>query len=301
MNDKTHCKDDERLGTLLGLAATKTEPMDECPPPELLNAFINESLPKTRRQRFLSHLNQCDSCYQEWLTLSLALEEARPEDSSVRERAPSWWQRVREFFRFRSWLPPLTTAVALSLIVMAVIVYMPSEQPLPASELVALVKGRPGIERALEQLPRSSSAPFAFSDTRRDPSKQAFTMGFNEVLAHFDQSSMAVYREQTQETSDSWQDNLLRDYYQLGQWMLLTLLLAQSDEIDTETWQTFDRYCISFIDRFEKSSRDPAAERTLTSLREIHNLLHRLSQRPDPIQQARLARKLKLTIQQWLV
>ncbi len=301
MIDKTRCKDDERLGTLLGLAATKTEPVDDCPPPEVLEAFVNEGLPESRRRRFLSHLNQCEPCYREWLTLSLALEEAGPEEAKRLRPAPSWWRRVRDFCRFRPWLPPLTTAVALSLVVMAVVIYRPSGPSLPAAELVALVKGQPGIERALDRLPHPSAAPFAFGDTPPDPGRQAFTMGFEEALAHFDQSFLTLNQNRLGKASDSWQGDLLRDYYHLGQWMLLTLLLAQSDAVATDTWRTFDRYCTAFIERFGKAAHDSGAARLVSSLEEIHGLLQDLARRPDPARQARLVRKLKLTIEQWLV
>ncbi len=299
MMDKATCKDSESLRTLLGLAATKEKPVDECPPPEVFMAFIDERLPKAQHQRFLSHLNQCEHCYQEWLDVSLALEESQTADISVPAGKKSWWSRVREFCRFRPWLPPLTTAVALTFAVMAVILYRPVDNR-PTSELVALVMEQPGIESALKRLPLSSHAPFAFSDTGQDLAKQAFSAGFREALQYFDKASVVQYGDQGQGKQQSWQHQPWRDYYQLGQWALLTWLLTQSEGVTAEKWREFDRYCIDFIERFEKMPEDPAAKRALGSLREMHGFMQVLSQHPDSAQQSRLARKLKLTIQQWL-
>jgi hypothetical protein len=78
MNNVIQMTDDERLVALFGLAASKRQQSQllPCPSDEQLAELIDDSLNHKQRTTMLSHLNQCNECYQLWLeTSSLLLEE----------------------------------------------------------------------------------------------------------------------------------------------------------------------------------------------------------------------------------
>ncbi len=287
------CKEDERFAALLGLAATKPEPDDACPEPEMLAAFIENRLPKSRRQQVLSHLDRCEHCYQEWLEVSLSLEEARPAEQPVRK--PAWWQRLRESLRPRPWLVPLTAAVAMTLAVLAVVIQKPAAPVWQPQQLAELVRQHTGIEQTLARLPQANTA-FAFSDTNEDPARRAFIAGLRDAQRWLGTGEPLVSVD-----DGDWRQSAWRDYYHLGQWMLLAWTLANSDPVSAEEWRVFDRHCLALIDRFQRRPEGPARDRLLTSLQEVHGLMSSLADRPDPVAQARLARKLQQIIRQWLV
>ena len=77
MNNAVNITDNEQLVALVGLAATKQrrQPIS-CPSDEELAELIDNQLDHKQRTIMLSHLNQCNDCYQLWLeTTSLLLEE----------------------------------------------------------------------------------------------------------------------------------------------------------------------------------------------------------------------------------
>lgn len=77
MNNTVNITENEQLVALVGLAATKQprQPIS-CPSDEELAELIDNQLDHKQRTIMLSHLNQCNDCYQLWLeTTSLLLEE----------------------------------------------------------------------------------------------------------------------------------------------------------------------------------------------------------------------------------
>jgi hypothetical protein len=77
MNNAVNITDNEQLVALVGLAATKQQRQPiSCPSDEELAELIDNQLDHKQRTIMLSHLNQCNDCYQLWLeTTSLLLEE----------------------------------------------------------------------------------------------------------------------------------------------------------------------------------------------------------------------------------
>ncbi len=77
MNNTVNITENAQLVALVGLAATKQhrQPIS-CPSDEELAELIDNQLDHKQRTIMLSHLNQCNDCYQLWLeTTSLLLEE----------------------------------------------------------------------------------------------------------------------------------------------------------------------------------------------------------------------------------
>jgi len=61
---------EHRLALLaLGLYEPAT-PAGDCPDSELLAGFVDGNLDQQRRQAVLSHISQCERCYEEWLLLA---------------------------------------------------------------------------------------------------------------------------------------------------------------------------------------------------------------------------------------
>jgi hypothetical protein len=297
-NEKTARIENERLVALLGLAAGKPQPEDQCPPAERFSAFIDGRLSSSERKRIIAHLNACEQCYQEWLETALVLSDPPPKVASSQPR--SWWQPLQALWRTRPWMIPLTAALAMSLAVIAVVIQKPSQETWQISQLAAMVRNHPGLDQALAALPQDlGTLSFAFSDTPQNPAKQAFTAGFRQAWSWFDGTDSSSRR--ALESSKPWlQRSSWQDYYDLGQWAFLTWLLAQTEGVSAEEWRVFERHCQNLITRFEQQPEEPTTERVLASLREIHPMLGALARQPDPTQQVRLGRRLRLIIQQFL-
>ncbi|MFN3919736.1 MAG: zf-HC2 domain-containing protein [Methylohalobius sp.] len=289
-NEKTAWIEDERLVVLLGLAAGKPQPEDQCPPAEQFSAFIDGRLSSPERKRIIAHLNSCEQCYQAWLEAALVLSEMQPKSQKQ-----SWWHKLQALWRTRPWMIPLTAALAMSLAVLAIVIQKPSQETWQISQLAAMVRNHPGLDQALAALPQDlGNLNFAFSDTPQNLAKQAFTAGFRQAWSWFDGAD-------SPESSKAWpQRSPWRDYYDLGQWAFLTWLLAQTEGVSAEEWQVFERHCQNLIARFEQQPEGPTTDQVLASLREIHPMLGTLARQPDFAQQVRLGRRLRLTIQQFL-
>lgn len=296
MTEKTACKEEERLAVLLGLAAGKPKPADRCPSPEQLSAFIDGRLSAPKRKAIIAHLNGCERCYQEWLEVALAITEMQPVAAPSRKR--SWWQLLREAWHDRPWMIPLTAALAMSLVVMAIVIQTPSQEAWQMPQLAALVRNHPGLDQALAALPQDlGDSTFAFSDTPQNLAKQAFSEGFQQARSWFDGAGGSSVLE----PPESWQRSPWADYYDLGQWAFLTWVLAQVNGVSAQEWQVFNRHCQNLIMRFKQKPEEPITGQVLASLLEIHALLGELARQSDPAQQIRLARRLQLTIQQFLI
>lgn len=291
VTEETKSIQEEQTLVLLGLAATKPEPAEACLSAEQLAAFIDGQLSLPRRKAIMAHLNSCETCYREWLEVAHAIAELQPQAVPSRKRA--WWQRLREAWPVQPRMIPLAAALAMSLVVMALVIQKPQETwQIP--QLAATVQNHPGLDQALAALPRElADVSFGFSDRPQDPAKQAFSEGFKQARRWLEGNSAV---EDAVGQHSPW-----RDYYDLGQWTLLTWMLAQAEGVSPKEWQGFIRHCQSLITRFEQRAGEEAAKQALTSLREIHALLNNLARRPDPAQKTLLTRKLQLTIQQFLI
>jgi hypothetical protein len=283
---------DEQLIALLGLAARKPQPQGLCPTEEQLSAFIDGRLSLPQRKAILAHLNACEQCYREWLEAALILSElpqATPKQS--------WWHKLSQAWRGRPWIMPLAAALACLAVVVIVTPLKPAQETWQISQLAAMVSHHPGLDQALAALPRElESTNLAFSDTPQNPAKQAFAAGFQQARHWFD----GTYTAEAAKPAEAWQGSPWQDYYDLGQWAFLTWVLAQTEGVNAEEWRLFERYCQTLIARFAQKSQDPMVAQVLAALREIHAVLGTLAQQPDPAQQVRLVRKLRLTVQQFL-
>ena len=66
----------DRRTALLGLAAGRdAERQGDCLTSQEMSELLEDKCPTGQRQRFLSHLASCDSCYREWLELQQLLQE----------------------------------------------------------------------------------------------------------------------------------------------------------------------------------------------------------------------------------
>ncbi len=286
----TQIQQHEQLIALLGLAAGKAQPQDPCPTAEQLSAFIEGQLSSPQRKAILAHLNACEQCYREWLDAALALSEL--PQATPRQ---SWWHKLSQAWRRRPWMMPLTAALAMSLVIMAIVIPKPAQETWQISQLAAMVSHHPGLDQALAALPQElEGANLAFSDTPQNPAKQAFAAGFQQARRWFDTTP------ETARPAESWQGSPWQDYYDLGQWAFLTWVLAQTEGVNAEEWRVFERHCQTLIARFAQKPEKPMVAQVLAALREIHPILGTLAKQPDPAQQIRLVRRLRLTVQQFL-
>ncbi len=285
-------KEDERFAALLGLAASRPEPVEKCPEPELLSAFIENRLSESQHREILDHLDRCECCYREWLAVSLSLEEIQPAGETGGK--PPWWQRWRARLLLRPWLTPLTTAVAMTLAVLAVVNQKPASPEWQPRRLAALVENHTGTRQILAQLPQSGSI-FAFGATEADPARKAFAAGLRDAQRWLGKETIVTV------DTENWQESAWKDYYHLGQWALLAWTLANSDAVSPAEWRAFERHCLALIDRFQRQTAESPPDQLLAELRELHTLLNDLASHPDPVAQTRLVRQLRKLIQQWLV
>ncbi len=287
-SEKTINIEQERMLVLLGLAGSKPKPSASCPQAEQLSAFIDGRLSGSQRQAILAHLNSCEPCYQEWLSAALAAAELKPEPTPSRWQ--KGWQKFIESCR-APWTLPLAAALTASLVIAAIVIQKPTEE-IKLPELYATVKSHAGLEQALPAFSQAQTPALAFSESPQEAAKQAFAAGM-QTVRHWLEGIGTL--EEAKWPQSSW-----RDYYDLGQWALLTLALARAEGVPPREWQIFERHCQSLIRRFERRT-EPTAQEVLPWLREAHALLQDLVNRPDPTQAARLARSLQLKIQQFLI
>jgi len=107
----------ERGVALLGIAThqTQSSPITECISDEEIVSFVSHKVTKKQRQKIFAHLNRCSKCYNNWLeTASCVMQES----SSTRNR---WWN-----FQLPMWQPLITTSVAVTILIVAVINFLPS-------------------------------------------------------------------------------------------------------------------------------------------------------------------------------
>ncbi|WP_286293178.1 hypothetical protein [Methylomarinovum tepidoasis] len=282
-------KENERLISLLGLAATRREETeDHHPPPEVLAAFIEQRLPSSRRQAVLAHLNRCECCYQEWLHSAAALEEAQPEETPIHR--PAWWQRLWERLRPRPWLIPLTVAVTAGLAVAVVLVQQPMAGEWPPRQIIAALPK--GHKIPYDRLPRLE-APFAFNDTAVDPAKDAVSQGLRDARFWIEHPNQVDLRDETHDTPEK------RAYRSLGQWLLLAWAMTQKEDSDPNVWQVFQQYGQSLAAEFGKLPPSSQRDQALADLREVQTMMEALAEAPGSAQRTRLQRKLRLIIGRW--
>jgi hypothetical protein len=106
----------ERGVALLGIAThqAQSSPITECISDEEIVSFVSHKVTKKQRQKIFAHLNRCSKCYNNWL-----------ETASVMQESPStankWWN-----FQIPMWQPLITTSVAVMVLIVAVINFLPS-------------------------------------------------------------------------------------------------------------------------------------------------------------------------------
>ncbi len=107
----------ERGVALLGIAThqAQSSATTECISDEEIVSFVSHKVTKKQRQKIFAHFNRCSKCYNNWLeTASCVMQEP----SSTRNR---WWN-----FQLPMWQPLITTSVAVTILIVAVINFLPS-------------------------------------------------------------------------------------------------------------------------------------------------------------------------------
>jgi len=106
----------ERGVALLGIAThqAQSSAITECISDEEIVSFVSYNVTKKQRQQIFAHLNRCSSCYNNWLETASVMQEP----SSTRNR---WWN-----FQLPMWQPLITTSVAVMVLIVAVINFLPS-------------------------------------------------------------------------------------------------------------------------------------------------------------------------------
>ena len=107
----------ERGVALLGIAThqAQSSATTECISDEEIVSFVSHNVTKKQRKKIFAHLNGCSKCYNNWLeTASCVMQEP----SSTRNR---WWN-----FQLPMWQPLITTSVAVTILIVAVLNFLPS-------------------------------------------------------------------------------------------------------------------------------------------------------------------------------
>jgi hypothetical protein len=107
----------ERGVALLGIAThqAQSSATTECISDEEIVSFVSHKVTKKQRQKIFAHFNRCSKCYNNWLeTASCVMQES----SSTPNR---WWN-----FQLPMWQPLITTSVAVTILIVAVINFLPS-------------------------------------------------------------------------------------------------------------------------------------------------------------------------------
>ena len=107
----------ERGVALLGIAThqAQSSATTECISDEEIVSFVSHNVTKKQRNKIFAHLNGCSKCYNSWLDTASCV---MPESSSTRH---SWWN-----FQLPMWQPLITTSVAVTILIVAVINFLPS-------------------------------------------------------------------------------------------------------------------------------------------------------------------------------
>ncbi len=219
----------ERRMALLALAVQKPEAPGTCPPAEELAAFSEGRLDPAKRTALLEHLDQCASCYQQWLAVSAMQEALVPTSTQATAlRSPS---PVKRYWYYG--IPATATALAFSLILLlwgpGLWLLGPGARLDDAYRIVSTEGDLPGSDELRDglRLPwERMAATYGFAPiSRAAPPYRAFGAGLwtgRERLAGVAVvTALPSFLAVPPDGADTWLATPWEAYFRLGEWSLL--------------------------------------------------------------------------------
>lgn len=219
----------DRAIALVALAVEPSPAAAACPTPAELAALLDDPLHAAGREALLAHLAACPLCYEQWLALAAADEEAS------RHILAGPWHRIWRPGTKKYWFTGLGLALAASL----VLLLMPMSKPPAVAKLVAaayqdVLAQRPVVDgEALRQrlsFPwEAGPAGYGFSPASpASEAARAFAKGLTAGRALLAQETKAtgtipqVAEKLAQwPLGEEWERHGAADYYWLGRWLVL--------------------------------------------------------------------------------
>ncbi|MEE9345629.1 MAG: hypothetical protein V3U88_08480 [Methylococcales bacterium] len=287
---------------LLGIAATKKSPDQECPPENIMSAFIEDHLDSEMRTKMLAHVNQCEDCYFTWEQTSLFLaqhqvkvaELIKTPKVGILQRLKSW---LDSGFSWQVALPGLSLAA----LAIAMVVNLPDSDTGFSDPSIAATKALDAdtLARKINQFPVPwKDQRFGFNKSAYTAPAKAFGVGLWDVRRSLINSDEPLPVQLESEPAINWRNSAYHDYYAYGQWALDAWLLAKAKHVKPQQWAVLKQSLQTLETGLKQRQQfEPEATIALKNIGTIKTSLDRLSQKVHPSLQTALLRDIEHGVQ----
>ncbi len=287
---------------LLGIAATKNTLDQECPPENIMSAFIEGRLDSEMRTKMLSHVNQCEDCYFTWEQTSIFLaqnntpvvEQHTAKKAGVLKRLKSWFDSG---FSWQIAVP----GIALASLAIALVVNLPdsyksgySDQSIAATTLDADT-----LAHVINQLPVPwKDQTFGFNKSAFTAPAKALGVGIWNARKSLMNSDDPLPVQLVSEPAINWRDSEYHDYYAFGIWILDAWILGNAEYVKPQQWALL-RESLQTLETGLQQRQQSEAQATiaLQTIDKMKTSLDHLSKKTDLTAQKALLREIELGLQ----
>ncbi|HFD12130.1 MAG TPA: hypothetical protein ENJ32_06650 [Crenotrichaceae bacterium] len=292
---------------LLGIAATK-KPVDlECPPENVMSAFIENRIDSKTRLMMLSHVNSCEDCYQTWETLSVFMAQHQQNKKASQQQniiaKAGFLQRLGEWFNSGfSWQTALP-GIALASLAIALVVNIPhslyKSTITNPSVVAATTLDADTLAQSIQQLPVPwEHQALGFSKTSYSVPAKAVGAGIWSARNALMSSTDSLPDPLVITPEVDLQNSPYSKYFEFGQWTLDAWILTNVDHVKPAQWALLSQslnIIKTGLKQHQKS--EPEATIALQIIDKMKPSLDRLSQKQDPSAQKSLSREIRLGLQ----
>ena len=293
----------DKAVALLGIAATKKNQDNPCPPDNVMSAFIENRVNSETRTMMLSHLNQCEDCYLVWeqLGLFLAKENTHVVEQPKAEKT-GFIQHLKKWYCDKSlWTTAVPSFALASLAIVLVLNQSNTSYKEISSDpsIVVAELDENIIADSINQLPTPWESPtFGFSKSTYTIPVKAVGTGIWNIRNTLINSKDPLPNQLVSELAIDWQNSEWRDFYAFGQWTVSAWVLAKAKYVDRLQWAELSKILQTLETSFKQHPQsEPEAKLALQAIDKIKVNLSRLSKKEDILAQTTLLREIEQGLQ----
>lgn len=287
---------------LLGIAATKNSLNLECPPENIMSAFIEGRLDSGMRTKMLSHINQCEDCYFTWEQTSVFLAQ---NNAPVVEQHTA--NKVGFLKRLENWLnsgaswKTAVSGIALASLAIALVVNLPDnyKSGYLDQSVVATTLDADTLAHVINQLPVPwKNQTFGFNNSAYTAPAKAIGVGIWNARKSLMNSDDPLPVQLVSEPAINWRDSEYHDYYAFGIWILDAWILGNAGHVKPRQWALL-RESLQTLEAGlqQRKQSETQAAIALQTIDRMKSSLDYLSQKSDLTAQRALLREIELGLQ----